>query len=86
MVVMVVVALVGYCGVVVVLVVVTVFVRLAFVIVVGELLLSGCSVMVVVGVVVGLVVIVGYFGNGGKVMVLIVMVTNIRLAVVIRKK
>ena len=54
-------------------------------IVVGELLLSGCCVMMVGGVVVGLVVILGYFGDGGKVVVLMVMMTNVRLAVVIRK-
>ena len=44
---MVVVVLIGYCGVVVVTVLVMVFVRVAFVTVIGELLLSGCSVMVV---------------------------------------
>ena len=77
--------LVGYCGIVVVVVVVTVFVRVAFVIVVGELLLSICCVMVAGGVVVGVMVIVGYLGDGGKVEVLMVMMSNIRLAVMIRK-
>ena len=69
----------------VVLVVVMVFVRVAFVIAVGVLLLSGCCVMVVGGVVVGIVGIVGYFGDGGKMVVLMVMMTNVRLAVVIKK-
>ena len=68
-----------------VLVVVRVFVRVAFVIVLGELLLSGFCVMVVGGVVVGVVVILGYLGDGGEKVVLMVMMTNIRLAVVIRK-
>ena len=36
------------------------------------------------GVLVRVVVTVGYFGDGGKVVVLMVMLTNIRLAVVIR--
>ena len=40
--------------------------------------------MVVGGVVVGAVVIVGYFGDGGIVVVLKVMMTNVSLAVVIR--
>ena len=75
--VMVVVAFVGYCGIVVVLVVITVCVRVAFVIVAWELLLSGCCVMVFGGVVVGVVVIVGYLGDGGKVVVLTVMMTDI---------
>ena len=37
------------------------------------------------GVVVGVEVIVGYFSDGGKMVVLMVMMTNVRLAVVIRK-
>ena len=41
--------------------------------------------MVVGRVEVGLVVIVGYFGFIKKVVVLMVMMTNVRLAVVIRK-
>ena len=41
--------------------------------------------MVVGGVVVGVVVIVGYFGDGGKVVVLMVMMTNVWLPFVIRK-
>ena len=90
----VVVALVRYCIYLLSCGVVTVFVRVAFVIVVGELLLSGCSVMVIGGVLVGVVVIVGYFGDGGKVVVLMfyifqdispLMMTNVRLPVVIRK-
>ena len=42
-----VVALVGYCGLVVVFVVLIIFVSVAFVVVTRELWLSGCSVMVV---------------------------------------
>ena len=42
-------------------------------------MLSGCCVMVVGWVVVGVVVIVGYFADGGKLVVLMVMMTNIRL-------
>ena len=48
-------------------------------------MLGGCCVMVVGGVEVGLVMIVGYFGYSKKVVVLMVMITNVRLAVVIRK-
>ena len=45
--VMVVVVLIGYCGLGVVVVVLIVFVRVAFVVVIREQLLSGCCVMVV---------------------------------------
>ena len=64
---MVVVAMVVCIGrvlhVLVVLVVITVFVRVAFV---GELLLSGCCVMVIGGVVVGVVMLVGFLVMVGK--------------------
>ena len=66
----VVVALVRYCMYLLSCGVVTVFIRVAFVIVVGELLLSGSSGMVIGGVLVGVVVIVGCFGDGWKVVVL----------------
>ena len=56
-----------------------------FVIVVGELLISGCCVMAVSGAVVGVLVILGNFGYGGRVVVLVLMMIKVMLAVVTRK-